>query len=271
MIRGRGENAGGIIMRMLLSIGAAACLLLSETSSPARAQEVGKAVAIGDTVTGAQGKLVVQSPVHRDERIRTNLSGLGQFRFHDGTKLAVGPNAAVVIDKYVLGEGNQVQQLTVRATKGAFRWISGRSASAAYQIQTPVGSLSIRGTAVDFYVGSEGNTLAVLLNGRARFCLNNDRTNCRDLTRRCQHVLATRRDISQPSPITSETASQLAATNVTMPFLSGNRRLSRSLTLGGGSCGLTSRASAPSTDNETNVGRGHERERDSPGCEQCER
>jgi hypothetical protein len=225
---------------------------------PASAQEVGKAVAIGDTVTGAQGKLVVQSPVHRDERIRTNVSGLGQFRFHDGTKLAIGPNATVVIDRYVLGEGNRVQQLTVRATKGAFRWISGRSASAAYQIVTPVGSLSIRGTAVDFYVASGGDTLAVLLNGRARFCLANDRTNCRDLTRRCQSLLATRRDISEPAQITAEAASQVAATNVALPFLSGSRRLSGPFGAGG-SCGLSRRASTPGTDNENNLGRGHAR------------
>jgi hypothetical protein len=248
--------------REVLTTAALASLLLASTA--AWAQEVGKAVAIGDTVTGAQGKIVAQSPVHRDERIRSNVSGLGQFRFHDGTKLAIGPNATVVIDKYVLGEGNRVQQLTVRATKGAFRWISGRSASAAYQIVTPVGSLAIRGTAVDFYVGEGGDTLAVLLNGRARFCLEDDRNNCRDLTRRCQHVLATRRGITEPAAISSETASQLAETDVTLPFLSRNRRLTRAFTVGG-SCGLSSRASTPAGDDDNRAPRERERrEREPP-------
>jgi hypothetical protein len=115
-----------IMDRTILAIAAAAGLASTAICSTATAQEVGKAVAIGDTVTGAQGKLAVASPVHRDERIRTNASGLGQFRFTDGAKLAIGPNATVVIDKYVLGEGGRIKQLTVKATKGAFRWISGR-------------------------------------------------------------------------------------------------------------------------------------------------
>ena len=103
----------------------------------------------------------------------------------------------MVIDKYVLGEGGKLNQLTVKATKGAFRWISGKSASNAYQIVTPVGSLSIRGTAVDFFVAPSGDTMAVLLNGRARFCIAEN--NCRELMRRCQYVTARRRDIQRTS------------------------------------------------------------------------
>jgi hypothetical protein len=83
--------------------------------------------------------------VHRDERVRANASGVGQFQFDDGTKLAVGPNASVVIDKYVLGEGGELKKLTVRATKGTFRFISGKSSPSAYTIVTPAGTMGIRG------------------------------------------------------------------------------------------------------------------------------
>ena len=38
------------------------------------------------------------------ERIRTSNSGLGQFVFLDGTKLAVGWGSSVVIDKYVFDD-----------------------------------------------------------------------------------------------------------------------------------------------------------------------
>ena len=65
------------------------------------AQEVGEAVLIKTQVTGASGPLTVKGPVHRDERIRTSKSGLGQFVFLDGTKLAVGWGSSVVIDKFV--------------------------------------------------------------------------------------------------------------------------------------------------------------------------
>ena len=72
--------------------------------------------------------------MHREELVRANASGVGQFQFHDGTKLAIGPNASVKIDKFVLGEGGKVKKLTIRATKGTFRWISGKSPSSAYTL-----------------------------------------------------------------------------------------------------------------------------------------
>jgi len=40
---------------------------------------------------GDYGELAVKEPVHRNEKIRTSKSGLGEFLFRDGTKFAVGP------------------------------------------------------------------------------------------------------------------------------------------------------------------------------------
>jgi hypothetical protein len=110
----------------------------------ATAQEkVGNAVKINVTVTGQSGSMTTGDPVHRQERVRANASGVGQFQFDDGSKLAIGPNANIVIDKYVLGEGGKIKRLTLRATKGTFRWISGRGSSAT--IVTPAGTMGIRG------------------------------------------------------------------------------------------------------------------------------
>ena len=109
------------------------------------AEKVGNAVKINVVITGDEGVMTTGDPVHRDERVRANASGVGQFQFDDGSKLAVGPNATVVIDKYVLGEGGKLKKLTVRATKGTFRFISGKSAPSAYTIVTPAGTMGIRG------------------------------------------------------------------------------------------------------------------------------
>ena len=109
------------------------------------AEKVGSAVKINVVITGDEGVMATGDPVHRDERVRANASGVGQFQFDDGSKLAVGPNATVVIDKYVLGEGGKLKKLTVRATKGTFRFISGKSAPSAYTIVTPAGTMGIRG------------------------------------------------------------------------------------------------------------------------------
>ena len=126
--------------------------LASETS--VAAEKVGEAVLIRTSVTGQGGALATRSPVHRDEQIRTSQTGLGEFLFRDGTKFAVGWNSAVTIDKFVFDDSKTVKNLTIRAAKGSFRWISGGSASSAYKINTPAGTIGIRGTAFDFYVGN---------------------------------------------------------------------------------------------------------------------
>jgi hypothetical protein len=111
------------------------------------AEKVGQAVKIDITVSGNSGSMRTGDAVHRNERVRANASGLGQFEFEDGAKLVVGPNASVVIDKYVLGEGGKLKKLTLKITKGTFRFISGsdRNSFKAYTIVTPAGTLGVRG------------------------------------------------------------------------------------------------------------------------------
>jgi hypothetical protein len=132
-------------MRIEWVFGAALCGLVSLVSDAEAAERVGQAVKINVTVTGDAGSISAGDAVHRNERVRANAVGLGQFEFVDGSKLAVGPNASVVIDKYVIGEGGALKKLSIKATKGTFRFISGRSSPNAYTIVTPAGTLGVRG------------------------------------------------------------------------------------------------------------------------------
>jgi hypothetical protein len=215
---------------------AALGLALATTSPVSSAEQVGEAVLIKTAVTGANGPLFVKAPVHRDERIRTSNSGLGQFVFRDGTKLAVGWGSSVVIDKFVFDDTTSVKKLTIKAAKGTFRWISGNSTSSAYEIVTPAGTIGVRGTAFDFYIGANGTTAVVLLNGSARFCGSNG---CRQLTRRCDCVIATRSGgVSDPRRVNPGMLRTLGSTRA-LPFLSGNQRLSGGFQTNSGSCGLS--------------------------------
>jgi hypothetical protein len=121
------------------------CGLAGMVSDAYSAEKVGQAVKVNVTVTGDAGSIDTGDAVHRNERVRANASGLGQFEFSDGSKLAVGPNASVVIDKYVLGDGGTLKKLSIKATKGTFRFISGNSSPKAYTIVTPAGTLGVRG------------------------------------------------------------------------------------------------------------------------------
>ncbi len=199
------------------------------------AEEIGKALAITVTVSGDSGILRASSPIHRDERIRASNSGQGQFEFRDGTKLAVGPNSSLVLDRSIFAGDTTFQSLTLKASRGTFRWVSGTSKSSAYKINTPFGTLGVRGTVVDVYVGSS-TAAAVILEGQATFCGNDGK--CKRLERGCDMVLANRKGLMD-----GETEPKIAVkgvrNEVSFPFLMGTRKLSRPFQVGGGNCGLT--------------------------------
>jgi hypothetical protein len=196
------------------------------------AEAVGEAVLIKTQVTGASGPLTVNGPVHRDERIQTSKSGLGQFVFVDGTKLAVGWGSSVVIDKFVFDDSKSVKKLTIKAAKGTFRWISGNSKSSAYEIVTPAGTIGVRGTAFDVYIGPDGTTAVVMLNGSAKFCGANG---CKELKRRCDCVIAKRNgDVSDARRVDPGIFKTLGNKRA-LPFMSGNQKLSG---MSGTACGL---------------------------------
>lgn len=216
--------------------GAALIAFYVATCGPIIAAEpVGQAVQIRTAVSGARGPIAVKDPVYKDERISTSKSGLGQFVFQDGTKLAVGWGSSVVIDKFVYDDAKSVKKLTIMAAKGTFRWISGKSGHSAYEIVTPAGTIGVRGTAFDFYVGRDGTTAVVLLSGAANFC---GPGGCRQLTQRCDCVVAKPGGgISDPKRVSRNTLKSLGNAQA-LPFLSGGQRLSGALGWAGGGCSL---------------------------------
>ncbi|CAN7159735.1 FecR domain-containing protein [Phyllobacterium sp. LjRoot231] len=220
---------------------------------PAMAAEpVGEAVLIKTEVTGAGGPLVVDAPVHRDERIKTSQSGLGQFLFRDGTKLSVGWGSSVVIDKFVYDDTDSVKKLTIKAAKGTFRWISGNSKSSAYQILTPAGTIGVRGTAFDFYVGPDGTTAVVLLNGAARFC---GPGGCQELKRRCDCVVAKRNGQMTDTRRVDRNIFKTLGSPKALPFLSGSQKLAGGLGITGTGCGLSMAAAQSNDDGSLPPGR----------------
>jgi hypothetical protein len=224
------------LTRSLKYILAALALHTTLATGAFAAEEIGKAVAVTVSVSGAEGPLRVSSPIHRDERIKTSSSGTGQFLFVDGTKLALGPNSSLVLDRSIFVGSSAFKSLSLKATRGTFRWISGKSSSAAYKISTPFGTLGIRGTAFDLYIGLSTASV-ILLDGRADFC-GNDGV-CKPLRRGCDMVTANRNGVMGESKKPSRTAVEGVRNDVSFPFLVGTRKLSRPFRVGGGKCGLS--------------------------------
>ena len=130
------------------------------------AERVGSTIEAESTVSGegAVGKRVIAraDPIYRDERLRSNLTGLGQFQLGDGTKLVLGRNASLVIDRYVIGGGSKAKSVTLKLISGSARFVTGTSDKRAYRILTPQGTIGVRGTAFDLTVRN-GKTHLLLL------------------------------------------------------------------------------------------------------------
>ena len=233
-------------MRGLAKKTFAAATALLWTSVAIAQEQVGQATLVKTAVSGASGPLAIKSPVYRDERITTSQSGLGEFTFRDGTKFAVGGNSSVVIDRFVFDDSRTFNQLTLNAARGSFRWVSGKSKSEAYEIVTPAGTIGVRGTRLDIFVGPGGVTSVVLLEGGARFCGANG---CQELRRRCDVVIATPAGgVSDPSRV-NRGIFQSVGTDSAFPFLSGRQRLTRGFYgFASGSCGLSAAGPGPQQD-----------------------
>jgi hypothetical protein len=130
------------------------------------AERVGSTIEAQSTVSGegAVGKRVIAraDPIYRDERLRSNLTGLGEFQLGDGTKLVLGRNASLVIDRYVIGGGSKAKSVTLKLISGSARFVTGTSDKRAYKIVTPQGTIGVRGTAFDLTVRN-GKTHLLLL------------------------------------------------------------------------------------------------------------
>ncbi|MBL8901903.1 MAG: FecR domain-containing protein [Rhizobiales bacterium] len=84
--------------------------------------------------------------------------------------------------------------MSIKALRGTFRFITGRSAKGAYSIQTANATIGIRGTGFDFW--SRAQTGVAVLDGSVRLCRND---NCVDLREGCEVGRASSNETSKLS------------------------------------------------------------------------
>jgi len=155
----------------------------------ASAQTIGETVKADDTVRGSKaGKLSKGTKVVANERITANRTGLGHFLFNDGTKMVVGPGTRLKLDETVYNPNRSTfKKFAIDSSAGALRFISGNSNSNSYEIQTPTGTLGVRGTAFDLR-HYRGRTYVMLVNGEIEICSRLNR--CETLRSKCSFVVA---------------------------------------------------------------------------------
>jgi hypothetical protein len=152
-----------LAVMLVLTPPAMACA--AEAEDPARVGFVNKAeneaeiVALSGATAAAVG-----TPVHMRDELLTGANGRLQVTFRDNTVLTLGENASVLIDRYVFDPEKGIGEAVLQATKGAFRFATGRMKELSDKkiaISTPVADIGVRGT--EFWGGPLDAKYGVLL------------------------------------------------------------------------------------------------------------
>jgi hypothetical protein len=169
------------------------CLLADFASAPAFAQaRVGEAAVIKNQVhrvTGsAASQISVGDSVLRDEVVRTGLDSAARLVMADSTNLSLGPNASITLDRTVFNDEHSYRDIAIRLTTGAFRFVTGHSAKAAYKITTSLATIGVRGTILDV-LKQQGKMTVVLQEGASTVCTGSGQ--CVELTEPGQTAIIT--------------------------------------------------------------------------------
>jgi hypothetical protein len=152
------------------------------------ADPIAKVVAVVGNPTssgpGGNRTLSAGADIFEKDKI-TVASGNAQILFNDGTKLVVGPGSSLLISQYLMqGDGSSAQDFSIKALRGTFRFITGKSPKNAYDIQTANATIGIRGTGFDFWV--QNATGVAVLQGKVRLCNKLGSKACVDLNPQCE-------------------------------------------------------------------------------------
>jgi len=109
--------------------------------------------------------LVVDSDVFLDEEVSTGPNSGTRIVFKDGTNLELGENSKLRLTKLVFDPDPNKSEIAVKALVGVFRWTSGNLPSSAYHIASPVATIGIRGTSLEWVIGEDGMTTVALAKG----------------------------------------------------------------------------------------------------------
>lgn len=161
---------GPSFSRMAVGGATALALLCSPLIAGTAAAKVGVTSAtdgdpLGKPPTEAERVLRVGVDVQANEVITTKAGDRAHLVFLDGTSLTVGPEANLVIDKFVYDPQSKTGDLAITASKGVFRLVGGKiSKTNAIVVNTPSDTIGIRGGITLFTVEAR-KTVSIFIFG----------------------------------------------------------------------------------------------------------
>lgn len=117
---------------------------------------------------GSVHKLDLGTPIYKGDIIETDADGSVNLRFSDDSTFAISQNARMTIDEYVFDPNSGGGETSVSILRGAFVFISGmigRADPDSINIDTPVGSIGIRGTTILGLIDPAGESQITVVEG----------------------------------------------------------------------------------------------------------
>jgi hypothetical protein len=118
-------------------------------------EHVGAVVVQASITPVAQAK--VGDLVYQRDVVQTGRDGKVDITFADGTTFNVSSNARMVLDEFVYNPNGTSNSTLFSLTKGTFNFVAGKVAHTGnMKIDTPVGTMGIRGTAPRVEISENG-------------------------------------------------------------------------------------------------------------------
>lgn len=122
-------------------------------------------------------RINIGDAVFMNERVATGPDGRVQLMLLDRTSLTVGPNAELLIDRFIYDPDRGTGELAISALQGVFRLVGGElTKNNAATVRTPVATIGIRGGIGLFNVGPDGTVQAIFVFGEEMTVTNEDGT-----------------------------------------------------------------------------------------------
>ncbi len=144
------------------------------SASAAPGDPIGSAVTVVSIVTASldndKRNLAPGDGVRAQELIAVDNDGRSEIELRDKTKLALGPGAKLLLDKFVYDPDIDGGAIVMNLVRGSFRFITGLAAKPAYVIHVPTASITVRGTIFDVYVKPDNTAWLLLIEGAVEVC-----------------------------------------------------------------------------------------------------
>jgi hypothetical protein len=116
-----------------------------------------RAVVFQANVPADGGQAKVDDPVYLGDVIQTRAGGSAGIVFGDGTSFSVSENARMEINEFVYDPKSNSNSTLFNLTKGTFTFLAGKTAKTGnMRVETPVGTMGIRGTAPHVEILDDG-------------------------------------------------------------------------------------------------------------------